>query len=81
MDLPYNRKIRKACGLSRMTPNRRTFDRRLVTISLGDIKNRTTMGKLFLCDKIIDPSIFFQQTVLLSRLKDMSGTNLLWLME
>ena len=47
-----------------MTPNRRTFDRRLVTISPADIKNRiTTMGKLFLCDKIIDPSIFFQQTV------------------
>jgi hypothetical protein len=71
------------CGLSRMTPNRRTFDiRRLVTISPADIKKRiTTMGKLFLCDKIIDPSIFFQQTVLLSRLKDMSGTNLLWLME
>ena len=39
------------------TPNRRTFDRRLATIS-NDIKNRiTTMGKLFVHDKIIDPSI------------------------
>ncbi|HSE99422.1 MAG TPA: hypothetical protein VLA48_00875, partial [Nitrososphaeraceae archaeon] len=32
MDLSYNKKIMKACGLSRV-PNRRTFDRRLVTIS------------------------------------------------
>ena len=46
MDLPYNRKIRNACGLSRMTPNRRTFNRRLTTIS-RDIKNRiTTIGEL-----------------------------------
>ena len=36
----------KGCGLSR-EPSRRTFDRRLVTIS-KDIKNRiTTMGELF----------------------------------
>ena len=42
--------------LSRI-PNRRTFDRRLATIS-NDIKNRiTTMGKLFVRDKIVDPSI------------------------
>jgi len=61
MDLSYNRKILKACGLSRI-PSRRTFDRRLATISPGDIKNRiTTMGKLFVREKIIDPSIFFQQ--------------------
>ncbi len=46
----------KGCGLSRV-PSRRTFDRRLVTIS-KNIKNRiTTMGKLFVHDKIIDPSI------------------------
>jgi hypothetical protein len=78
MDLSYNRKIMKACGLSRMTPSRRTFDRRLVTISPGDIKNRIiAMSELFVRDKIVDPSIFFQQIVPLSRLKDMSGTNLL----
>ena len=31
MGLPYNRKIMKECGLSRI-PNRRTFDRRLATL-------------------------------------------------
>ncbi len=56
MDLPYNRKIMKRCGLSRV-PGRRTFDRRLATIS-NDIKNRiTAMGELFVRDKIIDPSV------------------------
>jgi hypothetical protein len=56
MDLSYNRKIMKACGLSRMTPSRRTFDRRLVTIS-RDIKNRIiAMSELFVRDKIVDPS-------------------------
>ena len=57
MDLSYNRKvIMKGCGLSRI-PSRRTFDRRLVTIS-NDIKNGiTTMGELFVLDKIIDTSI------------------------
>ena len=76
MDLSYNKKIMKGCGLSRV-PSRRTFDRRLVTIST-DIKNRiTTMGDLFVREKIVDPSIFFQLIVLLSKLKAMSGINLL----
>ena len=76
MDLSYNRNVMKECGLSRI-PNRRTFDRRLVTIST-DIKNRiTTMGDLFVREKIVDPSIFFQLIVLLSKLKAMSGINLL----
>ena len=64
MEIPYNRKIMKECGLSRV-PSRRTFDRRLVTIS-ADIKNRiTAMGELFVLEKIVDPSISSQQTVLL----------------
>jgi hypothetical protein len=64
MEMPYNKKVMRECGLSRI-PSRRTFDRRLATIS-NDIKNRiTTMGELFVREKIIDPSIFFQQTVLL----------------
>ena len=43
---PYNRKIMKACGLTSL-PDRRTFDRRLSTISL-DIKERiSSMGNLF----------------------------------
>jgi hypothetical protein len=35
---PYNRKVLKACGLTSL-PDRRTFDRRLKTIS-PDIKER-----------------------------------------
>ena len=39
------------------TPNRRAFDRHIATIS-NDIKNRiTTMGELFVRDKIIYPCI------------------------
>ena len=57
MDLPYNKKVMKACGLSRILPSRRTFDRRLATIS-NDIKNRiAAMGELFVCDNLIDPYI------------------------
>ena len=58
MEMPYNKKVMRGCGLSRV-PSRRTFDRRLVTISPGDIKNRiTTMGgELFVREKIVDPSI------------------------
>jgi hypothetical protein len=64
MDLSYNKKVMKGCGLSRI-PNRRTFDRRLVTIS-GDLKNRiTAMGELFVCDKIIDPSVLSTNSTLI----------------
>jgi hypothetical protein len=64
MEMPYNRKIMKRCGLSRV-PSRRTFDRRLVTIS-KDIKNRiTVMGELFVRDKIIDPSILSTDSTLI----------------
>ena len=64
MDLPYNRKIIKRCGLSRV-PSRRTFDRRLATIS-NDIKNRiTAMGELFVRDKIIDPFILSTDSTLI----------------
>jgi hypothetical protein len=64
MDLPSNRKVMKRCGLSRI-PSRRTFDRRLVTIS-NDIKNRiTTMGVLFVHDNIIDPSVLSADSTLI----------------
>ena len=63
MDLSYNRKVMKGCGLSRV-PSRRTFDRRLATIS-GDIKNRiSAMGELFVRDKIVDPSILSADSTL-----------------
>ena len=65
MDLPYNRKVMKACGLSQLPPSRRTFDRRLNTIS-EDIKNMiTAMRELFVHEKIVDPSILSTETVLL----------------
>jgi hypothetical protein len=64
MDLPYNRKVMKICGLSRV-PSRRTFDRRLSTIST-DIKNRiTTMGELFVREKIINPSVLSTDSTLI----------------
>ena len=63
MDLSYNKKVMKGCGLSKI-PCRRTFDRRLATIS-NDIKNRiTTMGKLFVRDNIINPSILSADSTL-----------------
>jgi len=53
---PYNRKVLKACGLTRL-PDRRTFDRRLSTISV-DIKERiATMASLFVKEKLVDPYI------------------------
>ena len=54
----------KGCGLSRI-PSRRTFDRRLATIS-KDIKNRlTTMGELFVREKIVDPSVLSTDSTLI----------------
>lgn len=62
-EMPYNRKVMKGCGLYKV-PNRRTFDRRLATIS-NDIKNRiTTMGELFVLEKIVDPSILSADSTL-----------------
>jgi hypothetical protein len=56
MDCQYNRKLALACGLVSI-PSRRTFDRRLKTIST-DIKEKiSTMGCLFVAESIIDLSI------------------------
>ncbi len=53
---PYNRRIMKACGLTSL-PDRRTFDRRLSTIS-ADIKERiATMASLFVKEKLVDPTL------------------------
>jgi hypothetical protein len=52
----YNSKLAVACGLVTI-PSRRTFDRRLKTIS-KDIKQRiSTMGYLFVTEGMVDPSI------------------------
>lgn len=56
VDCLYNHKLALACGLIKI-PSRRTFDRRLKTIST-DIKQRiSTMGYLFVVEGIADPSI------------------------
>ena len=56
MDCQYNSKLAVACGLITI-PCRRTFDRRLKTIS-ADIKERiSTMGYLFVVEGLVDLSI------------------------
>jgi hypothetical protein len=57
MDYQYNRKLVLACGLATI-PSRRTFDRRLKTIST-DVKERiSTMGYLFVAERlVVEPSI------------------------
>ena len=64
LDYPYNKKVMKRCGLTQI-PNRRTFDRRLKTISL-DIKERiAVMTSLFLSERMIDPYIVAIDSTLL----------------
>jgi hypothetical protein len=64
MDYTYNKKIMKAGGLTQI-PDRRTFDRRLKTIST-DIKERmATMTSLFVHEKMIDPYIVAIDSTLL----------------
>ena len=54
----------KACGLTSL-PDRRTFDRRLSTISV-DIKERiSTMGNLFVNERLVDPYIVAIDSTLL----------------
>jgi DDE family transposase len=61
---PYNRRIMKACGLTHI-PDRRTFDRRLSTISV-DIKERiSSMGNLFVKERLVDPYIVAIDSTLL----------------
>ena len=55
-DCQYNRKLALACGLISI-PSRRTFDRRLKTIST-DVKERiATMGHLFVKEGLADPTV------------------------
>ena len=61
---PYNRKVLKACGLTSL-PDRRTFDRRLSTISV-DIKERIgVMAVLFVKETLVDPYIVSLDSTLL----------------
>jgi len=63
---PYNRRVlRGVCGLTSF-PDRRTFDRRLSTISVVDIKERiSSMGSLFAKQKLVDPYIIATDSTLL----------------
>ena len=64
MDCQYTHKLALACGLIKI-PSRRTFDRRLKTISM-DIKQRiSTMGYLFVSDGLVDSSIFAVDSTLM----------------
>jgi len=55
----------KACGLTSL-PDRRTFDRRLSTISAVDIKERiSSMGNLFVKERLVDPYIVTIDSTLL----------------
>jgi hypothetical protein len=59
-DCQYNRKLVLASGMITIPSSRRTFDRRLKTISTTDIKERisSTMGYLFVeIDGLVDLSI------------------------
>jgi hypothetical protein len=68
---PYNRRIMESCGLTSL-PDRRTFDRRLSTIS-ADIKERiATMANLFVKEKLVDPYIIAIDSRLL---RGLYGTN------
>ena len=57
--------MKRRCGLSQI-PDRRTFDRRLKTISI-DIKERIAiiMTRLFVCKKMIDSYIVAIDSTLL----------------
>ena len=79
IDLPYNRKVMRACGLSEShLPSRRTFDRRLKTVSI-DIKERiTAMGCLFVSEGLVKPYVLAIDSTLVKAKKVMYGTNPQW---
>ena len=67
LDLPYNQRIKNVCGLSvsHFPPSRRTFDRRLKTIS-KDIKERiATIGNLFVSEGLVRPYVVATDSALL----------------
>ncbi|MGC2683663.1 MAG: hypothetical protein WA323_17535, partial [Candidatus Nitrosopolaris sp.] len=52
----YNRRIMESCELTSL-PDRRTFDRRLSTISAYIKERISTMASLFVKEKLVDPYI------------------------
>jgi hypothetical protein len=80
MDYPYNKKIMKACGLTEI-PDRRTFDRRLKTLST-DIKERiATMTSLLVNGKIINPYIVAIDSTLLKARGHVWHKSSIWIKE
>jgi len=61
---PYNRKILKATGLTSL-PDRRTFDRRLSTISVDTKERIAAMAVSFVKEKFVDPYIVAIDSTLL----------------
>lgn len=53
MDIPYNRKVMKACGLH-VLPDRRTFDRRFKILPVGHIVS--ALGARFVMESLVDVS-------------------------
>lgn len=64
MDYPYNGRVLRDCGLASL-PNRRTFDRRLSTISIGIKEMKAAIGNLFAKEKLVDPYIIAIDSTLL----------------
>ncbi len=59
-----NRRVAEACGLATI-PDRRTFDRRLKTISTEIRERIAAMGKLFTAEKMVDLYIVAVDSTLL----------------
>ena len=64
MDYPYNRRVLRVCGLTSL-PDRRTFDRRLSTISVDTKERIAAIGNLFVKEKLVDPYIVAIDSTLL----------------
>jgi hypothetical protein len=51
---PYNRKVLRVCGLTSL-PDRRTFDRSLVRMSINVKERIEAIVNLFVKQKLVDP--------------------------
>ena len=63
-DCSYNKRLVVACGLVSI-PDRRTFDRRLKTISIDARQRIAFMGKLFITNKLVNPHVIAADSTLI----------------
>ena len=63
LDVVYNRRVMKSCGLDRL-PERRTFDRRFKVISINIRSRIDVMGMLFIKDGLVDPIVSVDSSLL-----------------